>query len=161
MSATAAKIMTHKVISVQPGDSVSTVAETLVAHGISAVPVVDEAGKLLGVVSEGDLMAPFSAKNQARRAWWLEMLAEGEGLAPEFLEYISMDHHKASDLMTRKVITTTETAPIAEIADLLTKHRIKRVPILRDGRVVGIVSRADIVRALARPPSAKPVGISP
>ena len=68
MSGTAAKIMTHKVISVQPGDSVSTVAATLVAHGISAVPVVDEAGKLLGMVSEGDLMAPFSAKNQVRRA---------------------------------------------------------------------------------------------
>ena len=155
MSGTATKIMTHKVISVQPGDSVSTVAATLVAHGISAVPVVDEAGKLLGMVSEGDLMAPFSAKNQARRAWWLEMLAEGEGLAPEFLEYISLDHHKAADLMTRKVITATETAPVAEIADLLTKHRIKRVPILRDGHVVGIVSRADIVRALARPPPTK------
>jgi len=157
MSGTATKIMTHKVISVQPGDSVSTVAATLVAHGISAVPVVDETGKLLGMVSEGDLMAPFSAKNQARRAWWLQMLAEGESLAPEFLEYISLDHHQAADLMTRKVITATETAPIAEIADLLTKHQIKRVPILRDGSVVGIVSRADIVRALARPPSARSV----
>ena len=95
-------------------------------------------------------MAPFNKKNQERRAWWLEMLAEGEPLAPEFLEYISLDHHIASDLMTRNVITANETASIPEIADLLTKNRIKRVPILREGRVIGIVSRADIVHALAR-----------
>ena len=148
MADSAATIMTRDVVSVGPGVAVPEIAALLSKHGISAVPVIDSAGKLLGIVSEGDLMTPFSAKNQARRAWWLEMLAEGTRLAPEFLEYISLDRHVASDLMTRKVITANETATIPEIADLLMKNRIKRVPILRDGRVTGIVSRADIVRAL-------------
>jgi CBS domain-containing protein len=103
----------------------------------------------LGIVSEGDLMAPFSRMTMARRAWWLEMLAEGERLAPEFLNYVSVDHHAAADLMTKNVITAEETTPIPAIADLLMLHKIKRVPILREGRVVGIVSRADIMRAIS------------
>ena len=150
MPDSAATIMTRNVVSVAPGASVPEIAALLTKRGISAVPVIDASGKLLGVVSEGDLMTPFNKKNQERRAWWLEMLAEGEPLAPEFLEYISLDHHIASDLMTRNVITANETATIPEIADLLMKNRIKRVPVLRDGRVIGIVSRADIVHALTR-----------
>ncbi len=150
MPASAATIMTRNVVSVSPGASVPEIAALLTKHGISAVPVIDASGKLLGMVSEGDLMAPFNKKSQERRAWWLEMLAEGKSLAPEFLEYISLDHHIAADLMTRNVITANETATIPEIADLLMKNRIKRMPILRDGRVVGIVSRADIVHALTR-----------
>ena len=150
MSDSAATIMTRDVVSVSPGASIPEIAALLTKRGISAVPVIDASGKLLGMVSEGDLMTPFSTRDQARRAWWLEMLAEGETLAPEFLEYISLDRHTASDLMSRNVITATETANVPEIADLLIKNRIKRVPILRDGRVTGIVSRADIVRALTR-----------
>jgi CBS domain-containing protein len=150
MSDSAATIMTRDVISVGPGAGVPEIAALLTKHGISAVPVIDAAGKLLGMVSEGDLMIPFNTKNQARRAWWLDMLAEGESLAPKFLEYISLDQHIASDLMTQNVITANETATIPEIADLLMKNRIKRVPILFDGHVAGIVSRADIVRALTR-----------
>jgi CBS domain-containing protein len=142
--------MSRKVVVAHPADSVATVARQLAAHGISAVPVVDAEGKLLGMVSEGDIMRPFGAKNQMRRAWWLEMLAEGEDLAPDFLEYIKQDNRKASDLMTRDVIGAPETATVGEIADLLTEHHVKRVPVLKDGHVVGIVSRADIVRALAQ-----------
>jgi CBS domain-containing protein len=77
------------------------------------------------------------------------MLAEGESLAPDFLQYVSLDQHIAANLMTKNVIAAVESTTIPEIADLLMKNRIKRVPILRDGHVVGIVSRADIVRALA------------
>ena len=151
---TAAEIMTGKVISVHPSDAVAVVAGQLSRHGISAAPVVDAQGKLLGMVSEGDSMRPFGAKNQIRRAWWLEMLAEGEDLAPDFLEYIKQDNRKAADLMTREVISVEATALLSEIADLLAEHHIKRVPVLKDGRVVGIVSRADIVRALAHLPHA-------
>lgn len=155
MNETAATIMTRDVASVHPGDTVQTIAATLGKRGISAVPVVDTTGKLLGMVSEGDLMRPIGARNATRRAWWLDMLAEGEDLAPAFLDYIRLDKRTASDLMTRDVVTATEDMPISEIADLLAQHRIKRVPILRNDRIVGIVSRADIVRTLALPPRPK------
>jgi CBS domain-containing protein len=147
---TAAAVMTRNVVSVRPDAGIAEVADTLTKHGISAAPVVDASGKLLGMISEGDLLQPFSAKAQARRAWWLEMLAEGERLAPEFIEYISLDRHTAADLMTRKLITAQESTPISKIADQLITHHIKRVPILRGETLVGIVSRADLVRALAR-----------
>ncbi len=151
---TAAEIMTVKVVSVHPADAVAVVARQLASHGISAAPVLDADGVLLGMVSEGDIMRPFGAKNQMRRAWWLEMLAEGEDLAPDFLEYIKQDNRKAADLMSREVVSVPETALLGEIADILAEHHIKRVPVVRDGRVVGIVSRADIVRALAHLPRA-------
>ena len=142
-------IMTREIISVRPGDTARAVAGTLALHRISAAPVLDDKGQLVGIVSEGDLMHAFGARHDLRRAWWLNMLAEGEQLAPEFLDYIRLDHRKASDFMTQPVVTATEAASLPEIADLLTEHHIKRVPLLRDGRMVGIVSRADIVRAIA------------
>jgi len=149
MAHNASDVMTRNVVSVRPDDETPVIAAVLAKHNISAVPVIDGDGKLLGIVSEGDLMAPFSRMTMARRAWWLEMLAEGERLAPEFLNYVSVDHHAAADLMTKNVITAEETTPIPAIADLLMLHKIKRVPILREGRVVGIVSRADIMRAIS------------
>jgi CBS domain-containing protein len=149
MADTAAAVMTRNVISVQPDAGIAEVAGTLAKHSISAAPVVDASGILLGIISEGDLLRPFSGKAQTRRAWWLEMLAEGERLAPEFLDYISMDRHTAADLMTHKPITAYESTRLSDIADLLITHHIKRVPILRGETLVGIVSRADLVRAFA------------
>jgi CBS domain-containing protein len=148
MPGSVANIMTHDVISVAPETGVAQIAALLSKHRISAVPVIDAGGQIIGMVSEGDLLSPFITANQARRSWWLDILAEGETLAPDFVQYISMDHHVARDLMTKKVITATEDMPIAQVADLLIKNHIKRVPIIRDGHVTGIVSRADIVRAL-------------
>lgn len=141
--------MTRNVVFVTPETSVPAIAKVLSRHGISAVPVIDGTGQLLGMVSEGDLMARFGAKHQLRRAWWLDMLAEGGSLAPEFLEYVAADHHLARDVMTKEVVTATENMEIGEVSDLLVKHRIKRVPVVREGKVVGIVSRADIVRLAA------------
>jgi CBS domain-containing protein len=149
MTDTAAAIMTKTVVTIGPDDLVPAIAARLAAHNISAAPVVDGAGRLLGMISEGDLLRPFGAELQTRRAWWLEVLAEGEQLAPAFLDYLRLDNRRAADLMTRDVVTAAETTPVPEIADILTRHRIKRVPILRDGRIIGIVSRADIVRCLA------------
>lgn len=151
MTRSVASIMSRNIISVAPDTGVAQIAALLSKHGISAVPVIDASGKLLGMVSEGDLLSPFSTSNQARRSWWLDILAEGETLAPEFVQYVSLDHHMAADLMTRKVITATEDTSIAQVADLLIQKHIKRVPILRDGRVTGIISRADIVRAISGP----------
>jgi CBS domain-containing protein len=154
MSADAASVMTREVITVGPDATVAEVAAVLAKHDISAVPVSDRSGILQGMLSEGDLMRPFGAANEMRRAWWLGMLAEGTDLAPEFLDYLRVDRRRAKDLMIREVVSATERTKLSEIADLMGRHRIKRVPILRDGKLVGVVSRGDIVRALARSPTA-------
>jgi CBS domain-containing protein len=150
MPVDAASIMTRGVVTVGPDATVAEVATLLARHDISAVPVCDADGTLLGMLSEGDLMRPFGSANEMRRAWWLGMLAEGTDLASEFLDYVRVDNRHARDLMTRDVITATERASAGEIADLISRHHIKRVPILHDGKLVGIVSRADLVRVLAR-----------
>ena len=149
MALDASNIMTRDVVTVRPDDTVARVAKLLSEHEISAVPVCDDAGKVLGMLSEGDLMRPFGQEHAAKRAWWLNLLAEGTDLAPEFLEYIRLDNRRARDLMVTPVITAPADAAVPELADLLARHRIKRVPIVQDGRLVGIVSRADVVRALA------------
>jgi CBS domain-containing protein len=154
MPLTAADIMTRDVVTARLGDSVAKVAKLLSDHDISAVPVCDEQGGLLGMVSEGDLMRPFGQENALKRAWWLNLLAEGIDLAPAFLGYIHVDHRLPRDLMVTPVITAQDDTDVPELADLLARHRIKRVPILRKGKLVGIVSRADVVRALARSPDA-------
>jgi CBS domain-containing protein len=154
MAVDAASIMSGTVISTTPDATVSEVATLLAKHDISAVPVCEKDGTLVGMLSEGDLMRPFGAANEMRRAWWLEVLAEGHDLAPEFVDYMRLDRRRARDLMTKNVVTATERSSAAEIADLISQHHIKRVPILRDGKLVGIVSRADLVRALAKSPGA-------
>jgi len=150
----AAGIMTTQVVSTGPDDPVVKVARLLADNHISAVPVCDADGALLGMVSEGDLMRPVGTETATRRAWWLHMLAEGTDLAPEFLAYVREDRRRARDLMTTPVVSVTEQTSAREIADLMIRHRIKRVPVLRDGKVVGVVSRADLVRAIARTPEA-------
>ncbi len=150
----AASIMTRNVISARPGDTVSRVARMLSENKISAVPVCSADGTLLGMVSEGDLMRPYVATNVKRRAQWLTLLAEGTDLAPEFVEYVRLDRHNVGELMTTAVISAGERASVTDLAELMVRNRIKRVPILRDGKLVGIVSRADVIRAIARSPDA-------
>ncbi len=91
MTVTAADIMNRNVVVVHPFDDVSQIARVLGEHGISAAPVVDAEGKILGMVSEEDLMHRLGTTHESRRAWWLGMLAEGEDLAPDFLEYLKME----------------------------------------------------------------------
>jgi CBS domain-containing protein len=104
------------------------------------------------MVSEGDLVQREIKDRTSPRDWWLEMLAEGENLATEFLNYIGGADRPVSEVMRSPVVTVAEDTPIQVIAEILQEHGIKRVPVLRDGRVVGIVSRADLVRALAQGP---------
>jgi len=150
MNLSAADIMTREVVTARLTDTVAVVARLLADHAISAVPVCDARGALAGIVSEGDLMRPFGQANAMRRAWWLDLLAEGTALAPEFLDYIKTDRRRAQDLMVSPVLTVPETASVPDIADLLAQSHIKRVPVMRGSKLVGIVSRADIVKALAR-----------
>jgi CBS domain-containing protein len=139
-------VMTNKVITVDENASVQEVAKLLVEHGISAVPVVDKDNRVIGMVSEGDLLHRAETGTDRRRSWWLEQMTATNQLAAE---YVKSHSAKVKDVMTRNVLSVTEATRVADIAVLLETHRIKRVPVLRDGKLVGIVSRANLVRALA------------
>jgi CBS domain-containing protein len=142
----ASDVMVTDVITVKPNSSVQEVAELLLADRISAVPVIDDAGKLVGMVSEGDLLRRSEADTGHERAWWLRLLMGRENLAAEYLREHS---RKVADVMTRGIISAEPDTSVADIATLLERHRIKRVPIVRNGNVVGIVSRANLIQALA------------
>jgi len=142
----AADVMVTKVITVGPDACVQDVAHILLTNRISAVPVIDANGKLLGIVSEGDLMCRAEAGTGRRRPWWLAALIGREAFAAE---YVKEHSRKVTDVMTRSVITAKPNTPLRDIANLLEKNGIKRVPIVEDGKVVGIVSRANLLQALA------------
>jgi CBS domain-containing protein len=142
--------MVSAVISVRPTARVEEVAGILLANRISAVPVIDEEGKLIGIASEGDLLRRVEAGTERRRSWWLEYLTGKQVLAAE---YVKTHSHKVTDVMTRSVITAKPETSLAEIARLLERNRIKRVPIVQNGKVVGIVSRANLLQALASMPT--------
>ena len=139
-------VMTSEVITVEQNTSVQTVAKLLAERGISAVPVVDRENRVIGMVSEGDLLQRAETGTEHRRSWWLDMMASTNKLAGD---YVKSHSGKVRDIMTRDLISVTETTPVADIAVLLETNRIKRVPVVRDGKLVGIVSRANLVRALA------------
>jgi CBS domain-containing protein len=142
----ASDVMVRSVIAVGPDLNVQAIANTLLKNRISAAPVVDRDCRLVGIVSEGDLLRRAETGTERRRSWWLEALTSAQFLAAEFGK---VHGQKASDVMTRDVITATPDTPLREIADLLEKHGIKRVPIVEDGLLVGIVSRANLLQALA------------
>jgi CBS domain-containing protein len=150
----AASIMTRSVVTARPSNTVAQVARLLSENAISAAPVCDDSGAVLGMISEGDLMRPFVNTNVKRRAWWLTLLADGTDLAPEFVDYVRLDRYQIGDLMTRRVITASETTPVTELAERMVEHRIKRLPIVLGEKLVGIVSRADVIRAIAQSPDA-------
>jgi CBS domain-containing protein len=139
-------VMTSEVITVDENATVPEAAKLLAEHGISAVPVVDKDNRVIGMVSEGDLLHRAETGTERRRSWWLEMVSSTNELAGE---YIKSHSGKVKDIMTRGVLSVTEETPVADIAVLLETNRIKRVPVLREGKLVGIVSRANLVRALA------------
>lgn len=150
----ASEIMTKDVVTVSPDTPVGEIARLLLAHGISAVPVVDSSGMAIGMVSEGDLIGRSEADRQARRDWWLALLAEGEALHPDFLASLRKPERTAREVMSAPVVRVTEATEVEGIARLLSAYHIKRVPVVREGRIVGIVSRADLLRALTAPASA-------
>jgi len=145
----AGDMMTTKVVTVGPDASAHSIALLLWKNGISAVPVVDEHGSPLGMISEGDLMPRDESEREARRDWWLKALSEGEELNPEFLQYLRSRERSAREIMISPIVTVEENADAVDVAELLSAKRIKRVPVMRDGRMVGIVSRADLIKAFA------------
>jgi len=142
----AADVMVTNVISVGPDACIQDVAHILLANRISAVPVVGADGKIIGIVSEGDLMQRAEADTGRRRSWWLSMLTSRETLAAE---YVKEHSRKVTDVMTRDVVSVSPETPLYDIAMLLEKNGIKRVPVVKDEKLVGIVSRANLLQALA------------
>jgi len=140
-------VMTLAVYTVKPTASVKDVARLFMQRRISAVPVVDDQGKIVGIVSEGDLLHRSEISTQRRHPWWLDLMVRDEVLDAE--EYIKAHAKQVADIMTRNVITAEPDTPLQEIAEILEKYTIKRLPIVRDGRLVGIVSRANLVQAIA------------
>ena len=149
----AADVMTHDVVTVHADTTVQDIAELLLAKGISGVPVVDAAGALVGIVSEGDLIHRVENDTERRRSWWLQLFADRERLATDF---IKSHARKAGDVMTGRVVTVTPSTPLAAVSALLDKHRIKRVPVVDGGKIVGIVSRGNLLKALVRMGDAQP-----
>ena len=140
-------IMTRHVITVGAEMPVNEVAKLLLDRNISAVPVVDDAGKVIGIVSEGDLVFRHEiGTDQPKHSWWLRLINDNAAMANEYLK----THGKvAGDVMTKDIVSVTEETPVSDIARLMERHHIKRVPVVADEKLVGIVSRANIVRRIA------------
>ncbi|MGR3707850.1 MAG: CBS domain-containing protein [Alterinioella nitratireducens] len=139
-------IMTTSVISVPQDGTVEDAVRLMLDHHISALPVLDDQGRLKGLLSEGDLMRRVRDTESPRRSWWLEIFGGTSNTARDF---VKLKSNRVEDVMTRDVVSVEEDTTVARIARLLEKHRIKRVPVLRSGQVVGIVSRANLLHALS------------
>lgn len=141
----ASEIMTRHVVSVGLDTSVSDVARVMIDRRISAVPVIDQ-GKIVEIVTENDLLRRAEVGTERTRPRWLQFLTSDDTL---LAEYVKSHGETARDVMTREVITVGPDMLIKEIADLMETRHIKRVPVVEGDRVVGIVSRANLVQALA------------
>jgi CBS domain-containing protein len=144
---TVADVMTRDVVSVSTATPVSEIAGALAGKRISAVPVVGADGSLLGLVSEGDLIRRAEIGTQRRRSWWHKVFVDSSA---EASDYVRTHGRKARHVMTPQVVTATEDMTLADVADVMEKRRLKRLPVVRGNRLVGIVSRSDLVKAVAR-----------
>ena len=139
-------VMTLNVITVDENTSVEDIAAILLKWRISAVPVVDSKERLVGIVSEGDLIHRSEPDADRLPPWWLSTLAKPDALASAYLK----SHGRlAKDVMTKDVVTVDEETSVTDIARMLEEHRIKRVPVTRRSKLVGIVSRANLIHGLA------------
>lgn len=144
-------VMVSPVVTVGPNATVRQVAQILMERRISAVPVVDADNKVLGIVSEGDLIHRVESGTERSPSWWLRLLTSD---AESAADYVKSHAVKVQDIMTRDVATAAPEMPLAELAMLLEERQIKRVPIVnKEGQIVGIVSRANLLQAIA---SARP-----
>jgi len=142
----ASDVMVRDVVTVKPDTAVADVVQLLTKHDVSAVPVVDDDGLVIGIVSEADLVRREEIETEKHRPWWLEAVTPAATLANEFAK---SHGRRVSEVMSNHVVSASEETSLEEIATLLERHRIKRVPILRNGKLMGIVSRSNLIQALA------------
>src|SRR6516162_3025335 len=139
-------VMVRDVVTVSRDTDVAEAIKLLAEHDVSALPVLDEGGNLVGVLSEADLIHRTEIGTEKHRPWWLEAVTGGTTLAEEFAK---SHGKKVEEVMTDGVISVSEETPLSEIAALFERKRIKRVPVVKDGNLVGIVSRSNLIQALA------------
>lgn len=133
-------IMTTDVVTIDPDSDVTNVAKTFLDHRISAAPVVDRNGVVVGVVSEGDLMR--RARSAPKRSWWLSLVADPTA------QFVRERGTRVRDIMTSTVVSVSAEISLSDAARILESNNIKRVPVIEGGRLIGLVSRADILRGL-------------
>jgi CBS domain-containing protein len=138
-------IMSTRVISIEPDDSILKAIRLMLQNHISGLPVIDPSSGLVGVVTEGDFLRRSETGTERKRPRWLEFLLGPSRLADE---YVQTHARRVSDVMTREPVTIAEDAGLDEAVEIMEHHRIKRLPVVRDGQVVGIVSRANLLHAL-------------
>src|SRR5271169_3392277 len=149
----ASDVMTRNIFSVRPDATVAEAIRTMLDKQISGLPVIDEAGRLVGILTEGDLLRRGETGTERQRPRWLEILMGPGRLAGE---YVRTHGRKVDGIMTRDLVSVTPDTPLKEVVELMERRRIKRVPVLDGDVPVGIVSRADLLRALARALEEKP-----
>jgi CBS domain-containing protein len=143
----AADIMTSKVVSVRPEASLEEAVQSMIQNRVSGLPVVDQEALVVGIVTEGDLLRRAETSTERQRSRWLRLLISSGRLAQD---YVRENARKISELMTTNVISVDQEAPLSEVVALMESRRIKRLLVLAQGRLVGIISRADVLRALAK-----------
>ena len=140
------QIMTRNVITIGPGMSIVEAAKLMLDNHLSGLPVLDEHGKLAGIVSEGDFLRRSEIGTQRKRPRWLQYMI-GPGRAAN--EFVHASGRKVEEVMTRDPLVVTEDTALDEIVQLMEKHRVKRLPVMRNDRLVGIVTRANLLQAVA------------
>ncbi|MDE2167191.1 MAG: CBS domain-containing protein [Alphaproteobacteria bacterium] len=144
----ASDIMTSPAVYVMLETPVGEIARVLLKHRIKAVPVVGSGGRMVGIVSEGDLVRHAPSTGRARRSWWLDMIETNPAVGGELRNYLEYHGLRAKDVMSENVVFVEEDMPVTVIAELLQQKGVNRVPVLRDGRPVGILSQSDLLAAL-------------
>lgn len=142
----AVDIMSSRVISVAPTAPVRTAIRIMLQNRISGLPVIDEAGRLVGIVSEGDFLRRAETGTERRRPDWLEFLLGPGRLADE---YVHTHGRNVADVMTTEVVTVGPEAPLSDIVDLMQRKRIKRLPVVAKDRVIGMVTRSNLLQGMA------------
>ena len=140
-------IMTADVVTVTPATTIRETAQVMVEHRVSALPVLTGDGAIVGIVTESDLLHRSETDTERKRKWWLNIITDTDTRAAEFIK--SHAQH-VQDVMTRVVVTVSEDTSLADVADILDANQIQRVPVTRNGELIGIISRTDLVRALAQ-----------
>ena len=140
------QIMTRDVITVSPDTTITAAAAKMLDNHISGLPVVDAAGNLVGIVSDGDFLRRAEIGTQKKRAGWLQFLV---GPGKEASEFVRASGRRIADVMTRDPITASEDATLESLVEAMETNNIKRVPIMHCGRVSGIVTRTNLLRAVA------------
>lgn len=138
-------IMTESVICIDVKESVFDAAELLLGAGVSAAPVVNDKGAVVGIVSEADLIKRTEIDTATKKSWLARLLDSEVSAARDF---VGANTRRVADVMTKDVATATEDTPLRELVELMERRNVKRIPIVRDGVLVGVVSRADLLRAL-------------